>query len=189
MSRLVFAQAEVQYEDKRFESEEWAQFKPNTPTGMLPMLEVDGKQLVGSVVICRFLAERFGLAGSNDVENAEIAGILDVTSDFLQRMSKWFYEKDEEKKAEILKKIQEEDIPKYWGILEGMCKKNASEEGWIYGKKPTYADFAIYCFLDYVLPMAPDFKEKFPLITKLRGAVEALPNIAKWLEKRPKTER
>ena len=86
MARLIFAQAGVKYEDKRVDKEEWGQLKPSTPTGALPLLEVDGKQITGSVVINRFLAERFGLAGSNDVENAEIAGIIDVLGDFSIRM-------------------------------------------------------------------------------------------------------
>lgn len=86
VSRLIFAQAGVEYEDKRVAGEEWAKLKPTTPTGSLPLLEVDGKQLTGSGVIARFLAERFGLAGSNDIENAEIAGIIDVLEDFLRCM-------------------------------------------------------------------------------------------------------
>ena len=81
------------------------------------------------MVILRFLAERFGLAGSNDIENAEIAGILDVLKDFRLKMHKVIFsdETDEGRKAEVKKKLLEE---KYWGILEGMIKKNSSR--WLY---------------------------------------------------------
>ena len=48
VARLIFAQAGVAYEDKRVSKEEWAQLKPTTPTGQLPLLEVDGKTLTGS---------------------------------------------------------------------------------------------------------------------------------------------
>ena len=57
-SRLIFAQTGVAYEDTRLEGEKWQELKPSTPTGMMPILEVDGKQLVGSGVISRFLGER-----------------------------------------------------------------------------------------------------------------------------------
>lgn len=188
VSRLIFEQAGVKYEDKRVAKEEWQQLKPNTPTGVLPILEVDGKQLTGSVVIERFLAGRFGLAGSNDVENAEIAGIVDLLQDFFLCMLKMHFEQDEEKKAQLKEKFGKEDIPKYWGIIEKMFEKNNSAEGWVYGNKPTHADFSIFNILEYTLPEAPTFANDFPRVAKLKAAVEALPNIAEWLKKRPVTE-
>ena len=53
------------------------ELKPKTPFGTVPILEVDGKTLGGSIPIAVFLAQRHGLAGANDFENAEIAGIMD----------------------------------------------------------------------------------------------------------------
>lgn len=82
------------------------------------------------------------LAGSNDIENAEIAGIIDVLNDFMLGLVPLFKEEDEERDAQTIEKI-EEDVPKYWGVIEGYYKKNNSADGWIYGDKPTYADFSI----------------------------------------------
>ena len=188
LSRFIFVQAGVEYEDKRLDGEEWKVMKPNTPTGALPILEVDGKPLTGSGPIARFLAERFDLAGSNDFENAELAGIGDILDDFFQKLAPAFFEKDETKKAELVKGLLEEHIPKYWGILEGKIKKNNSDAGWIYGNKPTYADFAIFNSIDYTMALEKDLLTKYPGVAKLKEAVEALPNIAKWLKERPKTE-
>ena len=188
VARLIFARAGVEYEDKRVTNEEWLQLKSSSPSGMLPMLEVDGRKLIGSMVINRFLGERFGLAGSNDIENAEIAGIIDVLHDFMIRLVTMFLEKDEERKAQLKEKFGKEDIPKYWGIIEGMCKKNNVAECWIYGNKPTYADFSIFNTLEFFLPQMPTFLDDFPRVAKLKAAVEALPNIAEWLKKRPVTD-
>ena len=105
-SRYIFAQAGVEYEDKRVDKEEWLQLKPSTPNGMLPILKVDGKTLIGGGVISRFLAERFGLAGNNDLENAKIAGTTDVLNDFLLQLMAVYLEKDEDKKAELKKKLE-----------------------------------------------------------------------------------
>jgi glutathione S-transferase len=187
-SRLVFVQAGVEYEDKRVGQEEWVQVKASSPTGMLPMLEVDGRQLTGSGVIARFLGERLGLAGNNDIENAELAGISDVLSDFLPSLMAAFSEKDGEKKAQLMKKLEEEDVPKYWGIIERRCEKNGSMEGWIYGNTPTYIDLGIFHILEYVAAAIPSFLKNFPHVAKLKAAVEALPRVAEWLEKRPKTD-
>lgn len=187
VSRFIFAQAGVKYEDHRVKAENWMQLKPNTPTGMLPILQTEGKQLTGSRVIERFLAERFNLAGSNDIENAEIAGIIDVLSDFGMQVEATFFDEKGLLASPEVKKFEEEAIPKYWAIIEGMCKKNDSTSGWIYGTKPTYADFVVFNMLDFIAPRLPDFnvKEKYPCMAKLKSAVAALPNIAQWLKERP----
>jgi prostaglandin-H2 D-isomerase / glutathione transferase len=38
------------------------------PLGQVPILEVDGVVMYQSIAISRFLAKKFGLAGSNDME-------------------------------------------------------------------------------------------------------------------------
>ena len=189
VSRFIFAQAGVKYEDVRLTAQEWPAEKSKFRTGMLPELELDGgKRLSGSKVISRFLAERFGLAGSNEVENAEIAGIQDTLSDFMTNLYKCFMEKDEGKKAAMMEKVKTEDVPKYWGVIEGMCRKNDCAEGWIYGKKMTYVDLDIYCGLEYLLSVLPALEESYPCVAKLRAAVAALPKIKQWIDTRPTSE-
>ncbi len=145
----------------------------------MPVLEVDGKMLGGSGSIQRYLAEKFGLAGSNDFENAEIDSIIDAIGDLAQELRKLNSEKDEAKKAEM----KTETFPKFFGIFEKLISNNAS--GWIYGSKVTYADFALYNVMGWVQTGAAD---SFPAIKKNMEAVETLPNIAKWLKERPESE-
>ncbi len=186
MPRLLFAQAEVKYEDKRIPQTEWPALKPTTPTGSLPILEVDGKQLTGSGPIARFLGERFGLAGDNDFENAEIASIVDVLNDCLEKTAPALFEKDAEKKAALMKKIKEEVVPQYFGILEKKIQSNmANGNGFIYGKKPTYADFTIFQLLSYFKGSLPEILDKYPGMVKLNEAVSSLENVAKWIKERP----
>ncbi len=71
------------------------------------------------------------------MENAELGGIVDILFDFIPKLFPWFYEKDEEKKKQLAKAINEEYIPKYWAILEKRIQDNNSDNGWIYGNKPT----------------------------------------------------
>ena len=109
-ARFVFKQADVSFEDVRLSSEEWINFKPNTPYGSMPVLEVDGKQLAGSRSINRYLAEEFGLAGSNAFENAELDSIIDIGSDIGTELGKIYSEKDETRKAEIAVKVHVEKL-------------------------------------------------------------------------------
>ncbi len=184
ITRFIFKQAGVDFEDIRLSSEEWIKFKPNTPYGSMPVLEVDGKQLAGSNGIQRYLAEEFGLSGSNAFENAEIDSIVDVGNDIGIEIGKIWSEKDETRKAEIVKKFTEESGPKYLAIFEKLISKNGT---WLYGSKVTYADFVLYNIMGWVKLMAPELTEKYPRVKANVEAVEALPNIAKWLKEQPET--
>ena len=195
VTRFIFAQAGVQYEDKRVvygttqeEWKEWKELKPNTPYGELPVLEVDGKQFAGSGPIARFVAERFNLAGSNDFENADIASIIVVLDALTQKLTEALFEKDETRKADLKKALEEEHIPKNLGALEKRAAGNNSANGWIWGAKVTYAELSAYHILSYAKMVSPNVLDKYPALAKMYNSVENLPNIAKWLEERPKTE-
>ena len=188
ISRFIFAQAGVAYEDNRVAGEDWVKFKPSTPYGSLPVLEVDGKMLASSGVIARFLAERFGLAGSNDFENAEIASIVDTVGDLFLKLLRQFLEKDEAKKEELKKEMGEEVFPKFLGIFENLINTNGAPEGWIYGSKVTYADFTLYSLFETLKSSVPNLFDKYPGIQKNLESVSKLPNIAKWLSERPKSD-
>ena len=177
----------MKYEDVRVEKEEWAKLKPNTPTGMLPLLEVDGKQIPGSGPIVRFLAKRFDLAGKDDIETAELDGMSDVVTDFMSSFAKLFGIKDEDeaKKAEVMKQLQENDIPKYWGVIEKNLESSKTD---FYKDRVTYFDIGVYTVLEFILPVFPNFLDKFPNVAKLQEKVGALPKIAEWVKNRPKSD-
>ena len=178
--RLILAQAGVQYEDKRITKEEWGELKPNTPNGAVPILEVDGKTIGGSIPIARFVAERHGLAGSNDLENAEIASIMDLLGDLVLAYVEVYFEKDETRKGELKKTFEEELGPKYLSFLEKRVTG-----GWLYGSKVTYVDLA---FFNLSSRLPDEVLTNFPGLKSVKENVEALPNIAKWIKERPETQ-
>ena len=187
--RFIFAQAGVAYEDRRIDyKEEWPKLKGTSPTGQLPVLEVEGKTLVGSTPIAQFLAERFGLAGSGDLENAQLGGMVDyLLQDFLPKIRPYFYENDETKKATLWDIIKNEHIPQYWGVINKWIEGNSGSV-WIFGSKPTYVDFFVYCYSELILSFDSELLNPFQAVLKNRAAVESLPNIAKWLKERPVTQ-
>ncbi len=185
---MIFKQAGVDFEDVRIShGEEWLKLKPNMPYGTIPVLEVDGKQLAGSGSIQRYLAEKFGLAGSNDFENAQVNSIVDVGNDFGHKFAEVLFEKDESRKSELIKKLEDEVMPKYLGIFEQILTKNASPDGWLFGSMVTYADLGFYHLMCWLKEGYSSLLDKYPAIKKNMAAVEALPNIAKWLKERPVT--
>ena len=187
--RFIFAQAGVKYEDNRlgYGSSDWLKIKPSMPFGTMPVLEINGgKQLAESMVIGRYLAEEFGLAGANALENAEIAGVAesisDLTAIFVLTV---FYEPDETRKAAAMKKLMQETVPGKLKYFE--AKASTNESGWLCCSKMTWADLAAYQVLEWVVGANESAFDEFPSLKKLKASVEALPNIAKWLKERPQS--
>lgn len=54
------------------------------PWAQIPILEFDGKILAQSITICRCLAEKYNLTGSNDWEKAKCDEYVDVLTDIVQ---------------------------------------------------------------------------------------------------------
>ena len=183
--RLLFAYKEIKYEDIRLAGEEWQKEKPNMPFGVMPVLEEDGKKLGGSVVILRYLGEKYGLAGSNPWDNAYLANIADFIKDFINELTKTFYEKDETRKQELQKRFTEEVIPKYFGKLNELT----AATGYLCCDRLTWPDLLLYTILDYVIKGHPEVLSNFPGLTSLKKNIEADAKMSKWIKERPETEQ
>ena len=186
--RWIFIHAGVPFEDIRLSQEEWAVFKPQTPHGGLPVLDIDGKLLAGRGPIQRYVAEEFGLAGTTALENVEIASNNDVIEDLVQKILLYVHEREEARKEELKKDLIEKHFVKYLGIIERKITQNETPEGWTYGSKVTYPDFYLTVVTEMIIRSGLSTLELYPAILKLKASVEALPKIAKWIKERPKTE-
>ena len=186
--RFIFAQAGIKYEDVRITYDGWPALKPNTPYGVLPILEVDGKVLGGNGPISRFLAERFGLAGTSDIEKAELDGIMDCLDDFTTQVGRFTMEEDATQKVKYKRALEEEHIPRVFGVLEKKITANNSPSGpgWVYGSNVTYVDLRITTTVRMMKDLINEkVLDGYPAIERLTKAVESLPNIAKWIKERP----
>lgn len=186
LTRLLFAQANVPYTDERVEHKDWPGLKDITPFGCLPILEVDNQPITGSIIIPRYLAElpEFNLAGSNAIENAEIAGLVDFLNDFEKALVKMYFAKEEEKE-EAKKNFIDKEVPKFFSKLESLS--STSTNGFLWRDKLTWADFYFFVLHEWAANSIPNTGETYPSLTKLVKYIEALPNIAKWLKERPST--
>ena len=184
--RLVFAQAGVAYEDVRLSEAEGEQEKDRNRYGTLPLLEVDGRILGGSGPIVRFVSERFGLAGSDEFQNAELASTMDTLQDLAVRGLVFYYEKDGAKRAKQKKDLSEKYIPRTLGLLERITTINNSEEGWIYGTSVTYVDLAVFLTLESMQTrVSRHILRGYPSLSQLKRAVEGLPCFEQWNKERP----
>lgn len=187
-SRVIFAQAGVQFEDVRIERAQWLELKPKTPFGQLPLLEVEGVTLCQSQTIARFLARKFDLVGKTDLEQARSDMIVDCFGDVSKPMMKIMMESDEAKKAELKKKFLEEELPKSLAAVEKLLEGNKGGDGFFVGDAVTWADLALLDASDWLSMIGADSQiDNYPKLKALREKLSKSPKIAAWLEKRPKT--
>ncbi|KAJ8948970.1 hypothetical protein NQ318_022994 [Aromia moschata] len=106
-----------------------------TPFGMLPILEIDGRPVAQSIAVARYLAREFGLAGKDEWESLQCDVLIDTLGDLKQAISQIRLEQDpikkEEKKAILLK----ETIPFY---LSRFDKHLSENNGYLVGSEVSF---------------------------------------------------
>ncbi|XP_046646245.1 glutathione S-transferase 1-like isoform X1 [Daphnia pulicaria] len=187
LARLILNQAGVEFEDVRFERAEWPALKASMPFAQVPVLEVDGQMLAQSNTISRYLARQHGLAGKDEWEQAQADMYADNINDLMTGMRPAFLEKDADKQKELYQKFMTDNVAPHVAIVEKQLETNGS--GHLVGKELTWADLAYYGYFAFLVEkFGEDFLKDAPLLKALIAMVEALPNIKKWVESRPKTE-
>lgn len=192
--RWLFAVAGVQYEDVRYEMEDWkggAKEKLNPPFGQLPVLSVDGVLYGQSLSISRYLAEQFGLAGKTDLEKLRADMVVHCCEDYVQACMKAHFESDETKKAEIVKKLKEEDLKKFYTSFEQILKQNKGGDGYFVADSLTWADIVFAYYTGFIAMLGLDpatFLADYPKLKALYDKVLKHPKIAEWIAKRPETK-
>merc|ERR1711970_1265560 len=186
LSRLILAQAGVEYEDCRIAREDWAQLKTSLPLGQLPVLTVEGKTIGQSITIARYLAKRFGLAGKTDLDAAEADQAVDALTDLMNNVAPIGREKDEAKKAEMKKMMESETLPSWLKMMEGLLTKQGGN--YFAGSQLTWADIAVYSSISMMKRHIGELNlSDCPSMKRLLETVKNLPNIKKWEETRPDT--
>ena len=93
--------------------------------GKVPMLEIDGLQLVESKSIMRYLALKHGMHPTDPVNNYKVNSLVDRYVDFEGAFYKAFFTKEEEK-AQAFKDFHEKEVLPTLGAIEKRLKENTS---------------------------------------------------------------
>ncbi|VDK82284.1 unnamed protein product [Onchocerca ochengi] len=184
--RLIFAQAEIPYEDVRIQREEWDNYKQKMPFKQLPVMEVDGKMLSQSVAITLYLAKKFDLVGENDWEFAKVIELLGVGEDLIAHSVPWFKCEDAARKKEILAEFETKHLAPTFRLLEDILAKNGT--GYFAGKKLTAADLNMLCMVGLFGSLCPNSIAQLTNLNDFKDRIMKLPKIKKWVETRPKTD-
>jgi len=188
---MMFKLAGVEFEDVRVIYGQLSpELKAELPFGQLPVLEVDGVKLGQSKACTRYLARKFNFAGKTEFEQAQVDMVVDCLEDIVFPLGAIFNEQDETKKAELKKKYVEEQLPAYLTFLEKLLTANHGGDKFFVGDEMTWADLQLFNLVKTVsfFAGAENPYANFPKLAALKTRVEHIPQIAKWLEERPKTE-
>jgi len=185
ITRWIFAEAGVDFEDNRIEGKDWGKLKDSTPYGQLPLLEVDGVTLAQSSAIERYAARLGGLAGKNDLENAKADSIVEALHDAAKNFMAAAFTKDKDEQAKLFTAYWSGDWAKWGAILEKVLKSNNEGKGYFVGDNVTFADLHFGVIAENLSGANKDAFKDFPLLGGLYDRVTKRDNIAAWIKKRP----
>jgi len=197
MIRWVLTYAKVPFEDTRIPKEEWPAYKPNSPTGQLPMIECTDKKtgktmkMVQGFAIVRSIACWNKLSGKTPCEHGACDEVIECLRDVIEPMGQARFEQDEARKAQMMEKNKTETIPRIFGCLEKRLAENGGK--FLVGDAYTYADIVFACFIDSAKLMMPaeafeGLSKAFPKLIALAKDVAETPEIKSWIAKRPESQ-
>lgn len=182
LTRLIFAKSGTAFEDDRIEFADWPAKKGTMRMGQVPVLNYKGQELIQSLTIARFVARKCDLAGKTEIDEfLADQFVTTLWSDILNKLIEIFFEKDAAAKAA---KIEARREPTNQGLA---ALATLVKGPFILGDVLSYADLALLDFETWIPRTIPDIK----LPEKLKAVilkVEADPQVAAYLARRPKTD-
>jgi len=189
-ARLILAYGGQQFEDVRLTQDEFkANYKSKMPFGQLPVLEVDGKQLPQSFAINRYLARKYGLAGKDDFEQAQVDAFGDSIKDFIQEIMPFILTAVGFAEGEKDALYKEKFVPaaeKYFPLYKKYLKEAGN--GFFFKSGATWVDFYLAEFNFTLNNFIPDFFTSHPEFKQHVDKVHALPQLQNYLKSRPETK-
>ena len=200
-SRLLLAITGIKYEDFRYPlkvidwathdmvREEFLEDKENNKLlgslNKLPFLVVDGTVIPQSKAIERFLAKKYNMFGTTEVETARIDGLCEYVRDFKDAYQS-VRKLPTDQKEEGMKKWFSETLPEKLTLLDNLlCKEH---ELYAVGLKLSLADVVLFSFVTQF------FDNKDGALnacqSKLKKIVENVGSnkeIQDWVKNRPET--
>lgn len=184
--RLALEVAGVDYTERRFESmEEWHTFRDGAlaktgvvPFPSLPYMIVDENTGVSqSRVILRFIAERHGFAGDDEVERTAAAMVQEEASDLIMAYVKVG-------QAEDMEAARKEQVGGTVRTHMERLEAFLADKEWIAGGSSyTYADLAMYETLEWMWHLDAELEADYPKLRALHKRVGELPAVAAYVKR------
>lgn len=181
--RLALSAAGVPFEDVRLNRAQWAELKPSTPYGALPILTVDGRVLAQSTAILNFIGRSHGMQPTDPWTAARHDAVMQSVEDLRQKVPGGRDTPDEEKKT------QREAFAQGWLSQWANTLSDQIAGPFLEGDTLNVADIKLYVILRAYLTGGYDHIpaatfDAWPKIGALYAAVDAHPGVRKHLSSR-----
>jgi glutathione S-transferase len=188
--RLALAQAGVPFDDHRFKEGEFAKVKPTLAFGQVPCLVVDGREIVQTASILRYVGKVLDGTGTLYPADAAVAqrvdAMMDQTKDMMTgRMAHKYRERfgfgslDDKAVAEVEAAWFASTLPRHLAFFEKALAESGS--GWLVGSRtPTAADFLVGCQLRAFEKTCADKVTMPAALAAYTERLFALPAVAKF---------
>lgn len=180
--RLALHVAGVDFVDERLQRSAWAERKPTTPFGSMPVLEVEGKgELAQSNAILCFVGRAHGLHPADPWEAARHEAILSAVEELRHRISPTLFMKDPEEK----RRAREELASGYMQAWGASVERQLGDGPFVAGERIQVADIKLYVVMGWFVKGAldhvpPDVLASYPRLTRLYEAVRQHPRVIDW---------
>ena len=133
--------------------------------------------------ICRFLASRFNLNGSNEIENIQCDMINEQLRECADYALKIVRESDIVKRHELQAKFLGELLPK---TLNGYEKMLSLSSRFIVGSVLSWADLGMLLAWEWLDEASKQLIGRYPLVKSHNEFIRSLPKVSEWLrEQKP----
>ena len=188
VTRLLFAEGKVAYEDHRVEGKDWPALKPSAPFGQMPLLTVGGVTIAQSNAIERYVAKLTKLYGADDLQKAQIDMVVEGVNEARANVFGVQFNKNADERKAKYEAYFKDQFARWAQQLTALLKANGGGNGYFVGSDVTYADIHFYRFFEHIRSLNPEAFKAYPELSALIDRVAARPNIAAWIKARPVTE-
>ena len=157
-ARMILTYYGMEFADHRMKGDEWRIFKAEgfCEFGQLPMLEIDGKELVQSFAIYRYLCQKNGAYPTDPHQAYLCESICDLRNDIYSGVMPFFYKGDQPG----IEAWYRTSMPRMLGMIEQRLLKNGTEGRFFVGDQVSMADFVLFQF-GYDHFLRPDLRGRF----------------------------
>ncbi|GFR86146.1 glutathione S-transferase [Elysia marginata] len=134
LARLVMAAARKHMDEVTVDFAEWPEMQPATTFGVLPTLEINGKEYFQGNAIATYLARENGLYGNSNLESLMIDQVVQLKEDILTVEISTVYGSDAEKMS-AAKKLISDIYPRTMKIFNNFIQENPANSGFVVGDK------------------------------------------------------
>lgn len=165
--------------------------RPGVPPYAPPVLRSGSLVIAQTAVICEYLAQRHGLAPTDEPGQLEarqlmltVLDVVDEAHDTHHPIAVGHYYEDQADAALLATRVfVSERLPAWLAYFERVI--GSSGGAWLLGATPSYADLALFQLvegLEYAFPKAmARLTRDVPVTVGLRDAVKARPRLAEYL--------